>query len=102
MQGGGSAPLCKTEYVRQDGVTEELPGKIEFPLKSGEQLRYWTTGSGGYGSALQRDPDHVLNDVLDGRVSNKAAYDNYGVVLDGNEINKAATTELRTKMETSV
>ncbi|MBJ89636.1 MAG: hypothetical protein CMO98_07200 [Woeseia sp.] len=102
MQGGGPAPLCKTEYVRQDGVVEELPGKIEFPLKSGEQLRYWTTGSGGYGSALQRDPDHVLNDVLDGRVSNEAAYDNYGVVLDGNEINRVATTELRTKMETSV
>ena len=37
---------------------------------------------GGYGDPLERDPEAVLGDVLDGYVSLTGARDDYGVVID--------------------
>jgi len=37
---------------------------------------------GGYGDPLERDPQLVLEDVIDGLVSAMAAREVYGVVLD--------------------
>ncbi len=37
---------------------------------------------GGFGDPLERDPQMVLNDVIDGAISRKAAFEVYGVVLD--------------------
>lgn len=38
--------------------------------------------SGAYGDPLERDPQLVLEDVIDGLVSEQAAQEVYGVVLD--------------------
>ena len=95
LAGGGSAPLCRTEFVHLDGATEALPAKVVVPFKAGEKLRYWTTGSGGYGHALQRDPERVLEDVLNGRVSAAAAQRDYGVIIKGATVDVAATQALR-------
>ena len=67
-------------------------------FESGEQLRIWTTGSGGHGSPLERDPEWVLEDVLNGRVSEHAAEKQYGVVISGDAVDTAATAELRHRM----
>jgi N-methylhydantoinase B len=40
-----------------------------------------STGGGGYGSPLERDPEQVRRDVIDGIVSAQAARDLFGVVL---------------------
>ena len=98
IEGGGSAPICKTEIVRNDGHAEPLPAKTVVPFKAGETLRYWTTGSGGHGSPLNRDPERVLQDVLDGRISRDAAQSDYGVVIEDDAINQKATEELRSAM----
>ena len=37
---------------------------------------------GGYGDPLERDPQLVLEDVIEGLVSPQAARDVYGVLLD--------------------
>jgi N-methylhydantoinase B/oxoprolinase/acetone carboxylase alpha subunit len=37
---------------------------------------------GGYGDPLERDPQSVLEDVIEGLVSEGAAREVYGVVLD--------------------
>ena len=54
-------------------------------------------GGGGYGPPLERDPEAVLNDVLDGYVSLEAARRDYGVVLEGGgtEVDAEATAALR-------
>jgi N-methylhydantoinase B len=44
-----------------------------------------TTGGGGWGDPLDREPDHVLRDVMDGKVSREAARSDYGVVLQDAE-----------------
>ena len=44
-------------------------------------MRVVTTGGGGWGDPLEREPELVQRDVTDGKVSLKAARDDYGVVL---------------------
>ena len=40
-------------------------------------------GAGGFGDPLDRDPGLVLEDVLDGKISEAFAQRHHGVVLDG-------------------
>ena len=46
-------------------------------------MRVVTTGGGGWGDPLEREPDLVARDVIEGKVSAAAARDDYGVVLVG-------------------
>ena len=52
-------------------------------LLRGDLVRIMTSGGGGWGSALDRPMEQVLDDVLDGFVSPRSAYEDYGVVLTG-------------------
>ena len=58
---------------------------------------------GGYGDPLERDPEAVLGDVLDGYVSIEGARGDYGVVIDelGLMIDRAATADLRRRLATN-
>lgn len=49
----------------------------------GEHYEYRYGGGGGWGDPLERDPQHVLDDVLDEYVSVEGARRDYGVVLTG-------------------
>lgn len=64
-------------------------------LVKGDILRMETGGGGGYGHPFDRRLDAVLEDVLGGFVSAEAAERLYGVVMNGNRIDEAATAALR-------
>ncbi|MCH9663077.1 MAG: hydantoinase B/oxoprolinase family protein [Gammaproteobacteria bacterium] len=66
-------------------------------LEKGDLLRIRTPGGGGWGNPLDRDPEVVQADVLDGFVSLQGALDDYGVVLEPvtMAIDEAATQRLR-------
>src|SRR6476619_464037 len=53
------------------------------PVEAGELIRIRTTGGGGWGDPLQRDPALVVRDVVWRKVSPEAALADYGVVLTG-------------------
>jgi N-methylhydantoinase B len=53
------------------------------PHAAGEAFEYLYGGGGGWGDPLDRDPQRVLDDVLDEYVSLAAAERDYGVVLRG-------------------
>ena len=53
------------------------------PVKAGETIRIRTTGGGGWGDPLERDPALVVRDVVWGKVSTGSALADYGVVLTG-------------------
>jgi N-methylhydantoinase B len=53
-------------------------------------LRLRTTGGGGWGDPFEREPELVLRDVVQGRVSVESAERDYGVVIDD-----GAVVELR-------
>jgi N-methylhydantoinase B len=54
-----------------------------------------TPGGGGHGDRFTRPPSHVLADVMAGLISREHARDAYGVVLDGDRVDEAASTALR-------
>ncbi|MGH1562102.1 hydantoinase B/oxoprolinase family protein [Mumia sp. DW29H23] len=53
------------------------------PVRAGETIRIRTTGGGGWGDPLDRDPELVVRDVRWVKVSPDGARDDYGVVLTG-------------------
>lgn len=53
------------------------------PVKAGDVIRIRTTGGGGWGDPLDRDPAMVVRDVIWDKVSTDAALADYGVVLTG-------------------
>ena len=79
---GGKAglPFCVTIDI--EGTPRDLGGLVDGePVLAGQIVRVRTTGGGGWGDPLEREPDLVLRDVIDGKVSPAAARDDYGVVL---------------------
>jgi len=82
---GGKAGLPYQAIVNPETPEERrLPGLVDdLPLRKGDLLRLITTGGGGWGDPLERDPEHVLLDVLQGKVSLRSAREDYGVVLTG-------------------
>ena len=69
-------------------------------LKPGDVVMIDAPGGGGYGNPLERDPELVEKDVVDGYVSLEAASDQYGVVMDPEtlKVNVGATWEKRAGM----
>lgn len=97
VQGGEGAPVCRTQIEDADGGVHKVPAKIVQPIQEGQTLQYWSTGGGGYGPPTERDPELVLEDVLDGRVSVEAAKQVYGVVITDGTLDTVATRERREK-----
>ncbi len=71
-------------------------------VPAGTLIRIRTTGGGGWGDPLHRDPALVVRDVLWAKVSPAAAAADYGVVLtgptDGKSVDDAATRALRDRL----
>jgi len=65
------------------------------PVQAGEVIRIRTTGGGGWGDPLARDPALVVRDVLWEKVSATSAYDDYGVVLADDGYDVLASRTLR-------
>ncbi len=74
------------------------------PMQAGERVMFNYGGGGGWGNPLDRDPQAVLDDVLDEYVSIEGARRDYGVVLTGSledltvALDEAATEQLRSEM----
>jgi N-methylhydantoinase B/oxoprolinase/acetone carboxylase alpha subunit len=70
------------------------------PFSDGETFMFESTGGGGYGRPWERDPQAVLEDVLDEYVSVTAARERYGVVIDPvtSTLDEAATLALRQRL----
>jgi N-methylhydantoinase B len=74
------------------------------PIHAGERIMYDYGGGGGWGDPFARDPQAVLDDVLDEYVSVDGARRDYGVVLTGSledltlAVDDTATEALREEM----
>lgn len=78
---------------------EHLPSKIpDRRTTTGDTVRTVSPCGGGYGDPLERDPARVLDDVLDGLVSEKNASEQYGVVLTDGAVDLQATEQLRSRI----
>ncbi len=91
---GGQAARTGFYAINGDELSETVR---EAALKPGDTVQVNMNAGGGYGDPLQRDPELVLGDVLDGYVTLAGARADYGVVIDEQSltIDQAATIEQR-------
>lgn len=87
-------------FYRNPGTSEEeaLASKSTTKLDPNDVVSVQTPGGGGYGDPLERDPQTVLADVRDEKVSAAKAEAEYGVVVDDDGVDAAATTALRREL----
>jgi len=100
---GGAPGAAADHWIREHDtgrIVRPLPNAGETTVRSGEEWVALTNGGGGSGDPLERDPEAVRDDVVDGFVSSEAAREIYGVVIRKNghlpEVDPVATRELRT------
>ena len=95
---GGRAASPARFYRNPDTAAEEtLASKSTTKLDPNEVVSVQTPGGGGYGDPLERDPQAVLADVRDGKVSAAKAAEEYGVVIDDG-VDTAATEAKRREL----
>ncbi len=85
-----------------------LPGEPDFTaidvthhlVPPGTTAVVVSAGGGGWGDPLERDPERVREDVVEGYVSLEAAQSRYGVVLDPTTgaVDELATRRCRARM----
>ena len=72
-------------------------------LNTGDVFRHEMAGGGGYGSPWIRNPEHVLKDVIEEKVSIDSAREDYGVIIIKNnhslEIDKIGTNDFRRSLK---
>jgi N-methylhydantoinase B len=82
---GGGAGATNRFWVLRGGRPVEpssLPGKVSaFPLEPDDVLMMESSGGGGFGDPLDREPARVIADLAEGYVTPAAAEAIYGVVL---------------------
>jgi N-methylhydantoinase B len=102
-EGGGQGVPGGMEYVSAaSGKTDQLPSKIQSRFgQAGDIYRTLSAMGGGYGPAYEREPEKVLDDVLDELITIKAAKDQYGVVIDPKtmQVDAKATKARRARMK---
>ncbi|CAN0135270.1 unnamed protein product [Discosporangium mesarthrocarpum] len=101
VEGGSNGAANSFTVIRDGEITQPspVPGKVSgFPLKTGDIVREETAGGGGYGDPLKRDPDLVQADVAEGYLTVAEAAQRYGVVLDGDTVDAAATEAKRAEL----
>jgi len=86
--------------IRNAGQADEerWPSKVTAArLSAGDTLEITVPNSAGYGDPLERDPELVLSDVLDGYTTIELAGRDYGVVIEGETltVDREGTARLR-------
>ncbi len=96
MEGGQDAEVGHVN-VWPGTDKAERTGAIYYQMDAEEVIQNNSGGGGGWGNPLERDPQRVLEDVINEFVSPESARRNYGVVLDeaGLCVDEAATAALR-------
>ena len=99
---GGAAGATNRFWVRRHGRRVQpspLPGKVSgFPLEPGDVLLMESSGGGGFGDPLEREPARVAADVSEGYVTEGAAAGVYGVILRDGIPDDAATAARRSEL----
>lgn len=94
---GGRSGKKAFYILMRDGQQVTLGSKTTVQLEAGDTVSFQSCGGGGYGNPLERDPQLVLQDVRDRKVSMERAREEYGVVVDTATwaVDEAETAKLR-------
>jgi N-methylhydantoinase B len=101
VEGGSNGAANSFTVIRDGEVTQPspVPGKVSgFPLKTGDIVREETAGGGGYGDPLKRNAELVIADVSEGYLTVGEAAHRYGVIMNGDGVDAAATEAKRAEL----
>jgi N-methylhydantoinase B len=79
----------------ESGERREAPAIAALELAAGERIVSIAAGGGGYGDPCARDVKAVMDDLLEGRISETAAFEHYGVVTANGTLDADATARER-------
>ena len=98
LDGAGEGAVGRFMLQRANGSESTLSSKVsDVALQTEDLISVRTPAAGGYGAPKSRDPQAVLRDIIEGKVSVRAAAELYGVVLKENEtaIDEEKTRQVR-------
>jgi N-methylhydantoinase B len=96
---GGCASVPTRTFVNAGTEREREIGRIDvLHLEPGDVVSVRTSGGGGYGNPLERDPAAVAADIRSGLLTGEAAERDYGVVLRDGNIDADATRSCRARL----
>ena len=78
---GGKAGELGHVYLNPDAECEEQAKLKMLPVKKHDIISFRSPSGGGWGDPLERDPEAVLQDVIDGLLDAEHAKVQYGVVI---------------------
>jgi 5-oxoprolinase (ATP-hydrolysing) len=96
--GGHDGVNAYVKVTGPDGAVEHWPAKFTGKtLAAGSTIEIAVPNSAGYGDPVEREPELVRSDVLDGFTTLELAERDYGVVIDPQtlEVDAEATRRLR-------
>ena len=105
VAGGHSGTAGETWLVEEGAQLTRLPNVVQVSLNPGQRIRGRDSSGGGYGDPLEREPERVLLDVLEGSETREKAHEVYGVVFSGEiadetlAIDVAATEARRSELK---
>ena len=81
------------------GELEELDTSGHVFLEPGETIVSVSPAGGGYGAPIERNPERVSHDVVEGWISRERAAEVYGVITDaGGNVDREATVARRAEL----
>lgn len=96
FEGGAPGHTASLTLITGNGDETELVSKVPYHrVRNGDRLVSHGPCGGGYGNPRERDPQSVLDDVLDGLISAETARAEYGVVIAGGQVDATATAAAR-------
>ncbi len=102
VRGGGDGNAGEMLVIDEHGNRSRAPSVGQIELQRNQWLTGFETAGGGYGDPLERDPEMVLEDVIEQYISIEHASDVYGVELTGSMEDESlcvdfTATEIRRK-----
>jgi len=82
MNGGGKGTPNYFVIEKTNQAPRRLRKVAAESLQAHDLIKLKTGGGGGFGDPFDRDPEKVLNDVVDEYASVEQAKNEYGVVID--------------------
>jgi len=97
---GGRPGTPSDNVLNPETDSRRLPSKCTLEIRRGDVFRHVLAGAGGWGDPLERDPERVLKDVLEEKLTADYARREYGVVIDsaGRTVLAEETARLRAQL----
>ncbi len=93
---GGAPGGTSANYMEVAGERRALPGKITTNIQRDTVIVHEQAGAGGFGDPLERPPEAVLEDHLEGKITRNYAERFHAVVLTpAGALDRDATAALR-------